>query len=404
MAASAKFMFDEDFATGTKPTITVVEAERRAADAEAQAHRKGFAAGQAQARSEAEQRIADLAAELSALYNGAPCGYHSLDESGLFVRINDTELAMLGYRREELEGMKTFFDLATEESRQQFEANFQVLAKTGRLDNLEIGLRRKDGSIQPLLTHALAVYDQNGRFCRGRFSVIDISDYKKAEAERVRAEETLRGSVVALRHSLAEKEVLLREIHHRVKNNLQIITSLLRLQGRQSNDPATKQMLLESENRIQSMGAIHENLYRASDFSRVNLAEYLRRVVNQLAASYQKAGVTCAVMGDEVLIVTTEVAMPCGLIVNELVSNALKHGFCGMTGKVAVTVRRQEGVLTLAVEDNGSGLPESFDIASRTGLGLQLVRTLTTQLNGVLRVSGERPTKFEIEFEAASTE
>jgi len=194
---------------------------------------------------------------------------------------------------------------------------------------------------------------------------------------------------------------LLKEIHHRVKNNLQVISSLLHMQGDLTNVEAACELFRESENRVLSMAAIHESLYGAPDFSRVDLSEYLRRVVDLVATSYQAAGVTCVVEGGEGITVTMNSAMPCGLIVNELVSNALKHAFGGAAGQVTVSIRRAGAGVSMAVEDNGRGLPENFRMGNSSGLGLQLVQTLTRQISGTARAVRGNGTRFEIDFEAA---
>ena len=207
--------------------------------------------------------------------------------------------------------------------------------------------------------------------------------------------------MVALRNSLADKEVLLKEVHHRVKNNLQIVSSLLHMQARVTEDPVARELLRESENRVQSMGAIHENLYRASDLSQVVLAKYLGRVVERVMDTYRQSGVTCVVEGDNEITATAEIAMPCGLIVNELLSNVLKHAFLGEPGRVAVTVHQAGGYLTVAVQDNGHGLPDNFGPEMPRGLGLQLVRALTDQVRGTLRIVRGPGTRFELEIPTA---
>jgi len=269
---------------------------------------------------------------------------------------------------------------------------------TGETYTVESRLRDLDGRYRWFLLRAVPQRDTEGRIVKWFGTCTDINDMKKAEEELAKYRAHLEDIVTELSHSLAEKEVLLKEIHHRVKNNLQIVSSLLHMQGRQTTDQATKELLRESENRIQSMGAIHESLYQTSDFSRVDLSQYLRRVVNRVAASYQRPQVACGVTREGDTVVTMEIAMPCGLIVNELVSNALKHAFHDGAGQVNVTVRRDARTLTLAVHDNGSGLPDGFEIENARGLGLQLVRTLTSQLSGAVRVIGGGGSTFEIEF------
>jgi PAS domain S-box-containing protein len=210
----------------------------------------------------------------------------------------------------------------------------------------------------------------------------DITGLKRAEA--------------TVRNSLAEKEVLLREIHHRVRNNLQIVTSLLRMQGNSSRDEATRALFRDSENRVLSMAAVHESLQGTTDFGRVDLTRYLRRVVDLVAASWQAPDVVCSVEGTASATVSVQAAVPCGLIVNELVSNSLKHAFRGAPGRVVVSVQSRPPGMRIAVEDDGPG----FDPAAGKGLGLQLVRTLANQLHGAIRFREGAGSRIEIEFSA----
>ena len=467
-------------------------------------------------RKEAEQQIQAYAAELDDLYHRAPCGYHSLDGNGVFVRVNEVELAMLGYGRDELVGKMSFADLVSEEYQDRFWTNLALFKKSGRIDNLEYEMRRKDGSTLLVAVFATAVRDEDGKFVRSRATVIDITERKRAELLKQRAEAELRDSEqryrqfvernpagvlrtrmdggiedcnaafarmlgyetaaelkgrnmaefwvdpeerkrllkqlaetkraldyevalkrrdgspvwiaatiampaddsrgdalegvilditerrqaeIALRASLAEKEVMLKEIHHRVKNNLQIVSSLLHLQQRAMPDEASREAFRESENRVRSMAGIHESLYRTENFSQVDLGEYLRRVVEQVAASYRRPNIVCDVRAAEGVLVTVQMALPCGLIVNELVSNSLKYAFHGGAGAIAVEVVREGGQLCLTVADNGAGLPEAFQMETAGGLGMRLVQTLAGQLRATLSVERGPGAKFRIEFE-----
>jgi two-component sensor histidine kinase len=219
--------------------------------------------------------------------------------------------------------------------------------------------------------------------------------------ESKRAEEAIRASAEQVQASLREKEVLLEEIHHRVKNNLQVVSSLLRLQSAHVQDPAALEMFSESRNRIQSMALVHEKLYQSADLSRVDFAEYVQSLTNLLVSSYRTraAAVTLRVTVENVLL-GIDVAVPLGLLINELVSNCLKYAFPhGRGGEVRVELRSiAAGSNLLVVADDGIGLPPGTDFRKTESLGMQLVCGLTEQLGGSIELVGDRGTEFHITF------
>jgi two-component sensor histidine kinase len=200
--------------------------------------------------------------------------------------------------------------------------------------------------------------------------------------------------------SLNEKEVLLKEIHHRVKNNLQVISSLLSLQGDYAGDEASAKLFGESQDRIRAMALVHEKLYQSKDLARVDFAEYVRSLTQYLLQSHRADTSSIALEIDaEVIQLSLDAAIPCGLIVNELVSNALKHAFpAGTTGEVRVTLRSEGDTVKLSVRDNGVGLPDDLDLGYTETLGLQLVNSLVRQLDGTMTVDGKDGTECVIAF------
>jgi len=201
----------------------------------------------------------------------------------------------------------------------------------------------------------------------------DITDQRAAEA--------------LVRNSLQEKEVLLKEIHHRVKNNLQIICSMLSLQAGTLRQEEAIQALQVSRERVRSMALIHEKLYQSKDLSRIDFPDYMRDLVGQLGRAYLSLGRTVEVRCDlREPVFSVEKAIPSGLIINELVSNALKHAFPGDgPGKVLVAMSQdKEGAFELSVSDNGVGFPGDLDPEKSDSLGLKLVAMLTKQLGGRL--------------------
>jgi len=200
--------------------------------------------------------------------------------------------------------------------------------------------------------------------------------------------------------SLREKEILLKEIHHRVKNNLQITSSLLRLQASRIPVAEAQQFLRESQDRIRSMALVHEMLYRSDDLARVDFAAYTRSLVQQLMRSYGVDVRRLAhVVEVEDILLGIDEAVPCGLIINELVANALKHAFpADRAGRIWVRMGAEDRRFILRVGDDGVGIPDRIDFRESQTLGLQLVRTLTDQLEGTVTLDRAGGTHFTIIF------
>jgi two-component sensor histidine kinase len=192
----------------------------------------------------------------------------------------------------------------------------------------------------------------------------------------------------------------LKEIHHRVKNNLQVMSSLLYLQSKNIEDKGTLAAFQESQNRVRSMALVHERLYQSQDLARIDFAEYTRSLANHLFRSY---GVNTNVIRLKISVddvsLGIDKAIPCGLIINELVSNSLKHGFLGgREGEIRIELRADDGQFTLMVSDNGIGFPKGVDFRNPKSLGLQLVNTLVEQLEGTIKLDRSGETAFEITF------
>lgn len=203
-----------------------------------------------------------------------------------------------------------------------------------------------------------------------------------------------------LRAAVREKEVLLEEIHHRVKNNLQVITSLLGLQARSIKDPATRIKFDESRYRIQAMAILHEILDESSSLAEIDFADYIQRLVAHLVRSYGALGRIRMRLRLDPLSCHRDVALPCGLIVNEVLSNALKYAFPGgKAGDIQIELRREpSGKFHLLIADNGIGLPRGWDWETSSTLGLRLVRTLSRQIDANMQVTGGDGTTFSITF------
>lgn len=252
-------------------------------------------------------------------------------------------------------------------------------------------LRMADGRLKVVEERCETEFDAEGRPLRSLGTVQDITDRWLVE-ERLRV-------------ALGEKEVLLKEIYHRVKNNLQVVASLMSLQGRHVNDAGVRAVLRDSVSRVKAMALVHEQLYRSSDLSNIDLRDYMGQLAASLQETHGGAGrrvpLTVSV---EPVWVDIETAVPLGLIVNELVSNAYKHAFPdGRAGAVALAVASDDdGPLVLSVSDDGIGLPPALDLERSTSLGLQLVRSLVDQLGGTWAWDspGAAGTRFTLHFRA----
>lgn len=229
--------------------------------------------------------------------------------------------------------------------------------------------------------------------------LVPAIDRELREAEvrlaRRRAEEQIK-------ISLQEKEVLLKEIHHRVKNNLQIISSLLNLQAEYLKDKQALEIFKNSQNRIESMALIHEKLYESEDLARINFADYVQDLVTSLFYAYAvNSDAITLKLNIENIFLGIDAAIPCGLIITELVLNSLKHAFpLGKCGEICVELRSfDRNKLALIVRDNGIGLPKSFDFKNTASLGLQLVDALTNQLESSIELNKNDGVEFKLVFE-----
>ncbi|MCC7561031.1 MAG: PAS domain S-box protein [Methanobacterium sp.] len=203
----------------------------------------------------------------------------------------------------------------------------------------------------------------------------------------------------SLKYSLKEKEVLLREIHHRVKNNLQIISSLLSLQRLQVEDPQTADILWECQGRVRAMAMIHENIYQSQDIGRINFKNYVEMLLYDIFNLYRvnKKSVILE-MRIKGVKMGIETAMPCGLVINELATNSIKHAFPQGNGIIKIELKTDDDAHILIIEDDGIGLPENLDPQKSKKLGLMVVNTLVNQLNGEMEIDRTNGTKFIIKF------
>ena len=322
------------------------------------------------------------------LYEATSDAVMLLDEQGFFD-CNHATLAIFGCSNKEL-----FYGKKMSEFSPQFQPNGQdsssleaerisTAMQTGscRFDWIH---KRVDGSEFPaeVLLNAMEINERKII----QAVVRDITDRKRDED--------------VIKASLAEKEVLLKEIHHRVKNNLQVISSLLKLQSRYIQDSRVIEMLKESQNRVRSMALVHEQLYQSKDLSNIDFAEYIQNLAHNLFQAYEinaqgiKLETSMAPCS-----LNIDTAVPCGLIINELVTNALKYAFTGqIKGKINIDFTLENRVCVLTVSDSGIGFPQDLDYRKAPTLGLRLVGSLVKQIRGEIELLETAGTTFKITF------
>ena len=319
----------------------------------------------------------------------APTGMLMVDLSGTIVLVNMQIESLFGYRREELIGQPVEI-LVPERFRAHHpaaRAGFTIspVARPMGAGRDLFGLR-KDGTEMPIEIGLNPLRTSDGDFVLS--SVVDITERKRRTSE--------------LTAALAEREVLLQEVHHRVKNNLQIISSLINMQLRNLAPGPGGDALLECQTRVQAIGLIHEQLYQSKDYAHVPFADYVRSLAHNVfsATGSSPSLVTLELAIDDVALAVDK-AIPCGLVLNELITNSLKHGFKdGRRGRVRVELARLDDArCRVSVEDDGVGLPVGMEVAQSGSLGLLLVRTLAEQLEAELEVDGTQGAAFRLTFQ-----
>jgi len=274
---------------------------------------------------------------------------------------------------------------------------WQQAFRDGAPYSIEVRLRRADGIHRWCLIRGVPQYDAAGKIFQWIGTGTDIEEIKQAEL-------LMKQSEAALRVSLHEVEFLLKDVHHRVKNNLQVISSMMRLEVRRTQESEIQAVLAEMQGRIRAMALRHETLYRTGNFSSVNLASYLAEVAGKLFRS-QNARPGAVQLVEELTPVEVSIdqGILCGLFMNELVTNSLKHGFPdGRKGRVLISLQPEPGTTQwrLGVSDNGVGLPADLEIRKLESLGLKLVSDLIQQLQGRIEIGPGPGAGFSVVFTA----
>ena len=339
----------------------------------------------------------------------SPDGVFIHNEKGIVIFANPSALKMIGIKSLDEINNKNVFQYLLPEYHNLIKEKKE---NTDTLPFLNVRVKRMDGNIINVEFKTIPIIFE------GKNATLavchDITLQRKLEKEQLRAQvaeeinkklaldiKEKKITAKKITQSLKEKEVLLKEVHHRVKNNLQVISSILNLQSAHIKDPHMISLLRESQNRIKTMAFIHESLYQAKDFSSVNFTEYVENLTKNILFSYKRPDKNIKIKLDvKNIFLNLDLAISCGLIINELVSNSLKHAFPdNKKGEIFIGLYLEKKEIKLIVSDNGSGLPKQVNYRNTKSLGLQLVITLVDQLNGKIELENKRPTtRFIIQF------
>lgn len=306
------------------------------------------------------------------------------DENGIYRYVNPSSNHLLGYSPEYLLG-KSFYDFIHPHDLDEVSKSHKKALESGSSVRFQYRHRNADNKFIWMETIGKPVFGnkENKGFI---YSSRDISGQKKSEK--------------IIKKSLMEKEALLREIHHRVNNNLQIISSILSLQSKNVKNHEDHELFVESQNRVRSMALIHENLYRSDNLSLINFSDYLKTLLDNLIYEYTDSLSRVDLELDiQDINLNIETSIPCGILINELVSNALKYAFPpDKKGKVTIKMHQMKDKYLLTVGDDGIGHIKESDLKNGTNLGLMLVNSLVKQLDGDIKILDGKGTLYQITF------
>jgi PAS domain S-box-containing protein len=314
-----------------------------------------------------------------------PYGVWICDASGQFTYCSESFLSFMGLTLEQCRDFGWLKRLSPEDA-ERTKNDWVQTVQTGGFWDYEYRIFDRDHQEHFILSRGSPIRDSTGTIISFVGIHLDITDRRQYEN--------------SLEAALREKEVIIKEIHHRVKNNMQVISGFLQLQSNYIKDPESAEQLDECQRRVRSMALVHEKLYQSRNLGFINVAEYIQSLATDLQESYVvQADIRFTVDVDNVNI-NLDIAIPCGLIINELLTNSLKYAFkAKSSGIVNITLHLSpDHRFTLTVSDDGTGLPEDFDIASTATLGMQLVHVLVRQLGGEIAISSHPGTRFVITF------
>jgi two-component system, sensor histidine kinase PdtaS len=325
----------------------------------------------------------------------APTGMLMIDRNGRITLVNAQIERLFGYDRTELIG-RQLEQLVPERFRERHPDSRESFFGAPQTRAMGIGRElfglRKDGSEVPVEIGLTPVHTREGDFVLS--SIVDIT-------ERRRSLEQLRERTADLTASLRERDVLLQEVHHRVKNNLQLITSLINLQMRKLESSTSREVLAECKRRVDAIGLIHDQLYQSRDYAQVPFSDYARRIASNIvnASETSASGIELEFRSDA-LSLPVDKAISCGLILTELITNALKHAYPpAQPGKLSIHLLKSEtDQARLIVKDSGVGMQETHRNGRASSLGFHLINTLTEQLDGTLTIEVAAGTSVTVAF------
>lgn len=346
-------------------------------------------------RQRIEEALRESEQRFRAAFHQAAVGIAHVATDGRWLLVNQRLCDIVGYTSQELQ-LLTFQDIThPDDINADLEYVDQILADNIQTYSMEKRYFRKDSSIVWVNLTVSLMREPSGEPKYFISVVEDISERQAALRESKQWEEQIQAS-------LLEKEVLLKEIYHRVKNNLQVISSLLSLQSAYIKDKEDLVIFKQSQQRIASMALVHEKLYQSQDLARINFGEYIRDLVSSLFSAYEvnEDAIALRVNIDEHVFLGLDTAIPCSLIIHELVSNSLKYAFpLGRNGTIYIEmIKNHEHQVKLVVSDDGIGLPSNFNFKNMASLGWQLVDALTNQLGGNLNIHGSMGVECQLVF------
>ncbi len=311
-----------------------------------------------------------------------------IDSDGTFQYISPSIKTILGYDSSEILGKNVhqFINLTHPDDQIKVSSAFMEATISYLPGEMKHRFKMADGNYIWVESLGNPLFDDENQYKGVVFSMTNIHSLKAAEEN--------------LKTSLEEKELLLRELHHRVKNNMQIISSLLSLQSQHIKDKRDMEIFESSQNRVKTMSLIHEELYSSQDFTHINLSEYIQNLTKELLTSHiGDPGRVQLTVNVEDINMELETAIPLGLLINEIVANSVNHAFPHhQEGKIIVDLKRDGDAFILKISDNGIGIPENVDFEKADTLGFQLINNLVNQLDGEIEMHTNNGTMFIVKF------
>ena len=314
-----------------------------------------------------------------------------VDKDGKFMYVSPSVKNLLGYEVDEVLGKNVFefMELTHPDDIEKVMSTFIDDNQTYKPGNVQHRFKCADNHYMWINSSGNPLFDSENKYNGVVFSMTDIDSIKNTEEK--------------YKSSLHEKELILRELHHRVKNNMQIISSLLSLQAKSLKDERDLEIFKSSQSRVKSMALIHEKLYDSPDFSHINLADYIQSLVEELYDTYNiRADKIHLKINIHDIKLNMETSIPLGLLINEIVSNSLKYAFPENENfenpKLVIELKKEKNDYILMIMDNGIGIHDKLDLEKSESLGMQLINSLTEQVDGKLKLDTSHGTKFTIKF------